>query len=172
MSTEQSSDTLPKLTVKEKVGFGSGDLASNLIWQSGGIFQNFFYTDIFMLVPGAVAMVMLFSRIFDGFVDLAVGAWADRTNTRWGKFRPFILWWVLPVAVIFAMNYSVPPKSWNVHFFDIPAFHFFGYPVAAAPITGYLIYAWVTATLLMSLYSAINISYGALSGVMTDDPHD
>jgi len=172
MSTEKTSESLPKLTVKEKLGFGSGDLASNLIWQSGGIFQNFFYTDIFRLVPGAVAMVMLFSRIFDGFVDLAVGAWADRTQTRWGKFRPFILWWVLPVAVIFAMNYSVPPKSWDKHFFDIPAFHFFGYPVAAAPITGYLIYAWVTATLLMSLYSAINIPYGALSGVMTNEPHD
>jgi glycoside/pentoside/hexuronide:cation symporter, GPH family len=70
------------------------------------------------------------------------------------------------------MNYTVPPKSWDKHFFNIPAFHFFGYPVEAAPITGYLVYAWFTATLLMSLYSAINIPYGALSGVMTNDPQD
>ena len=172
IKTSTSGHNLPKLRFIEKFGFGSGDLASNLIWQSGGIFQNFFYTDIFMLVPGAVAMVMLFSRIFDGFVDVAVGSWADRTNTKWGKFRPFIIWWVLPVAVIFVMNYTVPPKSWNVHFFNVPAFHFFGYPVQAAPITGYLVYAWFTATLLMSLYSAINIPYGALSGVMTNEPHD
>ncbi|HWB59046.1 MAG TPA: glycoside-pentoside-hexuronide (GPH):cation symporter [Chthoniobacteraceae bacterium] len=163
---------LPKLTFLEKFGFGSGDLASNLIWQSGGIFQNFFYTDIFRLAPGAVAMVMLFSRVFDGFVDVAVGAWADRTNTKWGKFRPFIIWWVLPVALVFVMNYTVPPKSWDMHFFDVPAFHFFGYPVAAAPITGYLVYAWFTSALLMSLYSVINIPYGALSGVMTNEPHD
>ena len=154
---------LPKLTFMEKFGFGSGDLASNLIWQSGGIFQNFFYTDIFKLVPAVVATVMLFSRIFDGFVDVAVGTWADRTNTRFGKFRPFILWWVLPVAVIFVLNYTVPPKSWDIHLFNLPS---------GAAVTGYLGYAWITATLLMSLYSAINIPYGALSGVMTNEPHD
>jgi glycoside/pentoside/hexuronide:cation symporter, GPH family len=168
----QDTTKLPKLTFLEKFGFGSGDLASNFIWQSSALFQNFFYTDIFRLAPAAVSIVMLFSRIFDGFVDVAVGTWADRTKTKWGKFRPFIIWWSLPVALIFVMNYTVPPKSWDVHFFNIPAFHFFGYPVESAPITGYLVYAWLTATLLMSLYSAINIPYGALSGVMTNEPHD
>ena len=115
---------------------------------------------------------MLVSRLFDGFVDVAVGALADRTKTKWGKFRPYLLWWVLPVAVLFVMNYTVPPKSWDLHFFTIPGWSFFGYPIDAAPITGYLVYAWITATVLMSFYSAINIPYGALSGVMTDDPAD
>lgn len=163
---------LPKLTLTEKIGFGSGDLASNLIWQSGGIFQNFFYTDIFRLAPIVVTLVMVFSRIFDGFVDVFVGTMADRTNTKWGKFRPYIIWWVIPVAIIFAMNYTVPPKSWDKLFYTIPAFHIFGMPVEPIPITGYFIYAWATATLLMTLYSAINIPYGALSGVMTNEPHD
>ena len=117
-------------------------------------------------------MISLFSRVFDGFVDLGVGALADRTQTKWGKFRPYLIWWVIPVAVMFVMNYTVPPKSWNVHFFTIPGFSIFGYPVDEAPITGYLVYAWITATLLMAFYSAINIPYGALSGVMTDEPHD
>ena len=168
MNTEK----LPKLTVKEKAGYGCGDLASNFIWASAGNFQNFFYTDIFRLAPAAVAIVMLVSRLFDGFVDVAVGALADRTKTKWGKFRPYLLWWVLPVAVLFVMNYTVPPKSWDLHFFTIPGWSFFGYPIDAAPITGYLVYAWITATVLMSFYSAINIPYGALSGVMTDDPAD
>lgn len=160
--TPKGAQELPKLTFLEKFGFGSGDLASNLIWQSGGIFQNFFYTDIFKLVPAVVASVMLFSRIFDGFVDVTIGTWADRTNTRFGKFRPFILWFVIPVAIIFVLNYTVPPKSWDIHLFNI----------STGAVSGYLVYAWITATLLMSLYSAINIPYGALSGVMTNEPHD
>ena len=171
---ESSTHNLPKLTFAEKFGFGSGDLASNFIWASAGNFQNFFYTDIFKLAPAAVGLVMLFSRVFDGFVDVFVGATADRTNTKWGKYRPYLIWWVLPVAIMFVMNYSVPPKSWDVHFFTVPAFTIplFNYPVDAAPITGYLVYAWITATVLMAFYSAINIPYGALSGVMTDEPHD
>lgn len=171
-SDSTNTKELPKLTFAEKFGFGSGDLASNLIWASGGTFLNFFYTDIFKLSPIVITMVLVFSRIFDGFVDVAIGTWADRTNTKWGKFRPFILWWVLPVAVLFAMNYTVPPKSWDKLFFTIKPFHILGMPMEAIPITGYFVYAWATATLLMALYSAINIPYGALSGVMTNDPQD
>jgi GPH family glycoside/pentoside/hexuronide:cation symporter len=167
-----NTENLPKLTVKEKAGYGCGDLASNFIWASAGNFQNFFYTDIFGLIPGAVALVMFFSRIFDGFVDVAVGAMADRTQTKWGKFRPYLVWFVLPVAILFVMNYTVPPKTWDVLFLTIPGFNLFGYPIDPAPITGYLLYAWITATVLMTFYSAINIPYGALSGVMTDDPND
>ena len=163
-TTGKPTSNMPKLTFLEKFGFGSGDLASNFIWASAGNFQNFFYTDIFRLAPSVVAPVMLFSRIFDGFVDVFVGATADRTNTKWGKYRPYLIWWVLPVALIFVLNYSVPPKSWNVPLFNLP--------FSGAQISGYFVYAWITATVLMAFYSAINIPYGALSGVMTDDPHD
>ena len=139
-----------KLSIKEKIGFGLGDTASNFVWATLMSFIMFFYTDVFGITAVAVGTMFLFARCFDGFTDFLMGAIADRTKTRWGKFRPYLLWMCLPLALVTVLTFTVPD-------FDP---------------TGKLVYAWVTYNLLMICYTAINIPYSALSGVMTDDPLD
>jgi glycoside/pentoside/hexuronide:cation symporter, GPH family len=137
-----------KLSIQEKVGYGLGDTASNFIWALMMNFIMFFYTDIFGITAAAAGTMLLFARFTDGIWDFFVGAVADRTKTRWGRFRPYLLWLCVPLAVVFVLAFTTPDIS--------PA--------------GKLVWAWVTYNLLMLLYSAINVPYGALSGVMTDDP--
>jgi GPH family glycoside/pentoside/hexuronide:cation symporter len=137
-----------KISIKEKVGYGLGDTASNLVWATLMSFIMYYYTDVFGIAAAAVGTMFLFARAFDGVTDFITGAIADRTNTRWGKFRPYLLWMCVPLAVVTVLTFTVPD-------FDP---------------TGKLIYAWVTYNVLMLFYTAINIPYSALSGVMTDDP--
>jgi glycoside/pentoside/hexuronide:cation symporter, GPH family len=139
-----------KLSIKEKVGYGLGDTASNLVWATLMSFIMYYYTDVFGIAAAAVGTMFLFARFFDGITDFITGAIADRTNSRWGKFRPYLLWMCAPLAIITVLTFTVPN-------FDP---------------TGKLVYAWVTYNLLMLFYTAINIPYSALSGVMTDDPLD
>jgi GPH family glycoside/pentoside/hexuronide:cation symporter len=137
-----------KVSIREKIGYGLGDTASNFIWALMMNFIMFFYTDIFGITAAAAGTMLLFARCTDGIVDFFIGAAADRTHSRWGKFRPYLLWLCLPLAVVFVLAFTTPNfSSW-----------------------GKLVWAWTTYNLLMLLYSAINIPYGALSGVMTDDP--
>jgi GPH family glycoside/pentoside/hexuronide:cation symporter len=137
-----------KLSIQEKIGYGLGDTASNFVWALMMNFIMFYYTDIFGITAAAAGTMLLFARVTDGFWDFFVGAVADRTKTRWGRFRPYLLWLCVPLAVVFVLAFTTPNIS--------PA--------------GKLVWAWVTYNLLMLLYSAINVPYGALSGVMTDDP--
>jgi len=137
-----------KLSLAEKVGYGLGDTASNFVWALMMNFIMYFYTDIFGITAAATGTMLLVARSTDGLFDFFVGAVADRTQTRWGKFRPYLVWLCLPLAAVFVAAFTTP--QWS-----LPA---------------KLAYAWVTYNLLMLLYSAINIPYGALSGVMTDDP--
>ena len=137
-----------KISLKEKIGFGLGDTASNLVWATLMSFIMYFYTDVFGITAAAVGTMFLVARVFDGVTDFFAGAIADRTSTRWGRFRPYLLWMCLPMALVTVLTFTVPD-------FDP---------------TGKLIYAWVTYNLLMLVYTAINIPYSALSGVMTDDP--
>jgi len=137
-----------KLSVREKIGFGLGDTASNLVWASLMSFIMFFYTDVFGITAAAVGTMFLFARVFDGVTDFLIGAMADRTQTRWGKFRPFLLWMAIPLAVMMVLTFTVPGFSQN----------------------GKVVYTWITYNLLMLAYTAVNIPYSALSGVMTDDP--
>ncbi len=137
-----------KLSIAEKIGYGLGDTASNLVWATLMSFMMIYYTDVFGISAGVVGAMFLFARIFDGVLDFMMGAIADRTETRWGKFRPYLLWMCVPMAVATVLTFTVPDLSQN----------------------GKLIYAWVTFNLLMVIYTAINIPYSALSGVMTDDP--
>lgn len=137
-----------RLSVVEKFGYGLGDTASNFVWALMMNFIMYFYTDIFGITAAAAGTMLLFARSTDGFFDFFVGAVADRTKTRWGRFRPWLLWLCLPLAIVFVLAFTTPGLS--------PA--------------GRLVWAWVTYNLLMLTYSAINIPYGALSGVMTDDP--
>ena len=137
-----------KISVKEKIGYGLGDTASNFVWALMMNFIMFYYTDIFGITAAAAGTMLLFARCSDGFVDFFIGAAADRTKTKWGRFRPYLLWLCVPLAVVFVLAFTTPNfSSW-----------------------GKLVWAWTTYNLLMLLYSAINIPYGALSGVMTDDP--
>jgi len=136
-----------QLSILEKVGYACGDGASNLIWMSFIYFQLNFYTDVFGLAAGALATMLLVTRTWDMFFDVFIGTIADRTHTRWGKFRPYLLWMALPFGVMSVATFSTPP---------------FG-------AAGKLIYAYVTLSLMMVVYSAINVPYSALMGVISPD---
>jgi len=137
-----------KLSFWEKAGYGFGDLASVLFWQTITAYLLFFYTDVYGLAAAAAGTMIAISRVLDALFDVGIGMTADRTKTRWGKFRPYLLWMAVPLAVAAVLAFSTPD------FGD----------------TGKLVYAYVTFILFMFLYSAINIPYSSLLGVITSDP--
>ncbi len=139
-----------KLTVAEKIGYGFGDLASNLFWQMFSIFIAKFYTDVFLLSAATMGTMMLVTRAGDAFIDPLIGSLADRTRSRFGHFRPYLLWAAVPVAVTAVLTFSTPS---------------FGG-------TARVVYAYVTLSLMMIAYSAINIPYSALLGVLTPDSRE
>lgn len=136
-----------KLSVVEKVGYSLGDTAANFVFQALMVFQLSFYADTFGIGAQAAGTMFLVVRILDAIFDPIVGAIADRTNSRWGKFRPWILWTAVPFGVIGYFTFVTP---------DFGA-------------TGKLVYAYVTYILLNLIYSLNNCPYSALSGVMTSD---
>jgi glycoside/pentoside/hexuronide:cation symporter, GPH family len=136
-----------KLSVLEKIGYSLGDLAANLIFQTLMAFLAFFYTDIYKIPPAKASLVMLIGGVVGACFNLVMGAIADRTNTRWGKFRPWVLWTALPFGVISLMAFSTPDFSEG----------------------GKVAYAFITYFLLVLVYSANNLPYSALSGVLTGD---
>ncbi len=138
----------PKLSFLEKVGYSGGDAAANFVFMSMVLFQTNFYTDVFGLSSGAAAAILLWPRLWDAAFDPIMGILADRTTTRWGKFRPWVLWTSLPWAIVMVLAYTTP-TGWS---------------------TGMMIaYAGITNTVLMTLYSMNNMPYSALSAVMTSD---
>jgi glycoside/pentoside/hexuronide:cation symporter, GPH family len=139
-----------KLTVAEKVGYGFGDLASNLFWQMFSIFIAKFYTDVFLLGAATMGTMMLVTRIGDAFIDPMIGTLADRTHTRWGHFRPYLVWMSVPMALSAVLTFTTPS--------------FEG--------TAKIVYAYLTLSLMMVCYSAINIPYSALLGVLTPNSED
>lgn len=134
-----------KLSFKEKLGYSLGDTASNLFFQTFILYLLYFYTDVFGLPAAAVGTMFLVTRIWDAFFDPIIGMISDRTQTRWGKFRPYLLWFALPFGVIGVLTFTTPG-------FDT---------------SGKLIYAYITYSLMMMMYSAINVPYSALMGVLT-----
>ena len=138
----------PKLTFVEKAGYSMADAAANFVFMTMILFQLNFYTDVFGLSASAAAAVLLWPRLWDAVFDPIMGVLADRTNTRWGKFRPWILWTAAPWSVVMVLAYTTPDGLSN------------GALVA---------YAVVTNTLLMTLYSMNNMPYSALGGVITAD---
>ena len=137
---------MDKLTIKEKIGYALGDTAANIAWRSLTTFLMVFYTEVYGLTAAAAGVLLLVARLSDGGLDVVVGMLADRTQSRHGKFRPWILYTALPLGIMMALTFTTPH---------------FGY-------TGKLIYAYVTYLLLMFVYTANNIPYSALMGVMTD----
>jgi len=140
-----------KLSVFEKAGYSVGDAAANFVFMTMVLFQTAFYTDVFGLSVGAATAILLWPRLWDAVVDPIVGILADRTNTRWGKFRPWILFTAVPWFVVMILAYTTP-KGWSM-----------GAMIA---------YAAITNTLLMSIYSMNNMPYAALGGVMTGDVNE
>lgn len=133
------------LTKKEKIAYGLGDTASNIIFQTVMMFLLLFYTDVVGLSPAIVGVLFLVVRIVDAVTDPLMGALADKTHSKWGQFRPYLLWLALPFALISVLAFSTPDFTGNSK----------------------IIYAFVTYTLLMLAYTAINIPYCALGGVLT-----
>ena len=125
-----------KLSFLEKAGYSGGDAAANFVFMTMVLFQLNFYTDVFGLSAGAAAAILLWPRLWDAFFDPIMGILADRTNTRWGRFRPWVIWTAVPWAVVMVLAYTTP-KGWSM---------------------GALIaYAGITNTLLMTLYSMNNM---------------
>jgi Na+/melibiose symporter-like transporter len=139
-----------KLSVREKIGYGFGDAAANFVFQTMLIFQLGFYTDVFGITAAAAGTLLLVGRFWDALFDPFMGVVADRTKTRWGKFRPWVLWGAIPFAVMFFLTFTTPS---------------FG-------ATGKLVYAYVTYILLMTFYSVNNLPYSALNGVITGDVNE
>jgi Na+/melibiose symporter-like transporter len=144
--TEQSSPQ--RLSFFEKAGYSAADAAANFVFMTMILFQTNFYTDVFGLTAGAAAAILLWPRLWDAVADPIVGILADRTNTRWGKFRPWILFTAVPWFIVMVLAYTTP-KGWSM-----------GALVA---------YAAITNTMLMTIYSMNNMPYAALGGVMTGD---
>jgi Na+/melibiose symporter-like transporter len=137
-----------KVSLLEKVGYSLGDCSANLVFQMMMIYQTKFYTDIFGLEGAVAGSVMLLARIVDAFIDPTVGILSDRTQTRWGKYRPWVLWTAIPFMVFYILAFYNP----GIEDKGLVA-----------------IYATISYTLLMSLYSFNNTPYSSLGGVMTSD---
>jgi GPH family glycoside/pentoside/hexuronide:cation symporter len=134
-----------RLSFKEKLAYGLGDTASNFFYQFFNLFVVFYYTDIFGLSAAAVGTMTLSIRVFDAVVDPTIGVLADRTRSRWGKFRPFLLWGALPYGLLGYVMFLNPSLTRDLR----------------------LVYAYVTYGLMWIAYSAVNIPYSALMGVMS-----
>ena len=137
-----------KVSMVEKVGYGLGDCSANLVFQMMMIYQTKFYTDVFGLEGAIAGTVMLVARIVDAFVDPTVGIMSDRTNTRWGKYRPWVLWTALPFMVFYVLAFYNP----GIEDKGLVA-----------------LYATISYTLLMTMYSFNNTPYSSLGGVMSSD---
>ena len=137
-----------RVSLWEKIGYSLGDGSANLVFQMMMIYQTKFYTDIFGLEGAIAGTVMLIARIVDAFVDPTVGILSDRTNTRWGKYRPWVLWTALPFMVFYILAFYNP-----------------GIEQKALVA----VYATISYTLLMTLYSFNNTPYASLGGVMSGD---
>jgi len=138
---------MQRISVREKIGYGLGDTASNLYFQMVIIYLLFFYTDVFGIPAAAAGTMLMVSRFWDAVNDPLMGIIADRTSTRWGKFRPYLVWVSLPIGVIGIATFYTPDLGTG----------------------GKIVYAYVTYTLLMMAYTAINIPYSALMGVLSPD---
>ena len=136
-----------KLTFREKAGYSLGDGAANLVFQVLMAYQFMFFTTIMGLSPKAAGLLFLIGRFFDAFTDPAMGFVADRTKTKWGRFRPWLIWSALPFAAIFWLTFTSP--GWSP--------------------TGQMVYAYIMYFLLMAVYTVNNVPYCALNGVMTGD---
>ena len=136
--------------IREKIGYGFGDMASSMFWKLFGSYLMIFYTDVFGMPAAVVGTMFLITRVWDSAFDPIIGIIADRTQSRWGKFRPYLLYLAIPFAVIGVLTFTTPDFGDG----------------------GKGIYAYFTYSLMMMVYSAINVPYASLLGVMSPEPKD
>lgn len=139
-----------KIKLKEKIGYGLGDAASSMFWKLFGMYLLFFYTDIFGINAAVVGTMFLITRVWDSLFDPIVGVISDRVETKWGKFRPFLLWVAIPFGILGVLTFTTP------HFSN----------------EGKIIYAFITYSLMMMIYSLINVPYASMLGVISADPKE
>lgn len=145
MTAADKHSAYERLSLKEKIGYGMGDAGSCMIWSVLALYLTWFYTDVYGLDAGIVGTLFLVIRIFDAFSDPVMGAICDRTRTRWGKFRPWLLWMAVPFGLGAVLMFTTPDLCMN----------------------GKIIYAWVTYLVMSLIYTAINIPYCSVAGVIT-----
>ena len=150
LNARRPTEASAPLGIKEKLGYGLGDMASHFVWDMVGFWLLFFYTDIYKIPAAAAATIMLVARFWDMAIDPVVGIVSDRTQTRWGKFRPYILFGAVPYAVLAILTFTTPNLGES----------------------GKIIYAGATYVLLMTAYAAVNLPYSSLAAVMTDDTYE
>lgn len=134
-----------KLSFLENFGFGLGDMASNFFFQTFSVFLLYYYTDVFGISPAAAGTMFVITRAIDAFTDPAMGLLADRTRTRWGKYRPYLLWMAIPYGICGYLIFANP---------DLEG-------------ASRLVYAYITYSLMMLAYTAINVPYSSLMGVLS-----
>lgn len=142
--------TTTKLGLKEKIGYGFGDAASSMFWKIFGMYSLFFYTDVLGITAATAGTMFLVARLWDSFFDVFVGIISDRTKSRYGKYRPYLLWFAIPFAVMGAVTFFAPD---------------FGQ-------TGKIVYAYITYSLMMIVYSLINVPYASLLGAISSVPEE
>ena len=136
--------------LSEKIGYGFGDFASSMFWKIFSYYLPIFYSDVFGLKPVHAATLLLVTKLYDAISDPVMGIIADRTETKWGKYRPYLLWMAIPFAVIGILSFYVPGGSYGFKH----------------------VYAYLMYILMMTAYTAVNVPYGAMLGVMTDDSRE
>ncbi|SPZ85642.1 Inner membrane symporter yicJ [Sphingobacterium multivorum] len=137
-----------RITLKEKIGYGLGDAASSMFWKLFGMYLMFFYTDIFGMEAKVVGTMFLVTRVWDSLFDPIIGVLSDRTQSKWGKFRPYLLYVAVPFGVIGVFTFYTP----------------------ALAESGKVVYAYLTYSVMMMVYSAINVPYASLLGVISSSP--
>jgi len=138
------------LSWREKISYGIADMGFNFYWTNVATFLLIFYTDVFGISAAAAASMMFLIKLINAFTDPMIGALADRTTSRWGKFRPYLMWVPLPLGAAAVLTYTTPDLGHD----------------------GKIVWAYGTYLLMMVCYTAINIPYNALSGVMTANPQE
>lgn len=138
---------VPKLSFREKLGYGLGDTACHFAWDMAGMFLFFYFTDVYGISAAMAGTIMLVARVWDAVSDPLIGIISDRTNTKFGKFRPYMIWFAVPLGISLVLLFTTPD-------FDE---------------SGKIIWATIMYLLLSTTYTAVNLPYSALSGVMTDD---
>ncbi|PID69117.1 MAG: MFS transporter [Flavobacteriales bacterium] len=138
------------LKLREKIGYGFGDMSSSMFWKLFGSYLMIFYTDVFGISAAVVGTMFLITRIWDAVSDPIMGIIADRTHTKWGRFRPYLLWMAIPFAIIGVLTFYTPNVS----------------------LSNKIIYAYITYSLMMTLYTVVNVPYASLLGVMSPNPKD
>ena len=136
--------------LSEKIGYGMGDMSSSMFWKIFSYYLPIFYSDIFGLSLGQTATLMFVTRFWDTVSDPMMGVIADRTETRWGKYRPYLMWFAAPFAIAGVLLFTTP--DWDNQ--------------------GRLVYAYITYILMMTVYTGINVPYASMLGVMTSDSQE